>query len=1569
MIYFYGLMILFFSSYLLGHGFEWGYHSTNGPEYWADEYPTCGGFAQSPINILTSEVRSDKAFDPFKFGHYDAVPTSMTLLNNGHSAQVSAQMAAPATISSGGLTDEYTFLQFHFHWGADDTRGSEHTVDGHMYPAELHLVHYNTKYGSAAEALKNSDGLAVLGVFLEIGSTNSKMQHLIDGLARIKNSDAETSLTPFALGDLLPTNVHDFYRYIGSLTTPTCNEIVTWTVFKEAIQISSSQMGAFRQLIDSHGKAMVDNYRPVQPVNNRWVLDGAVMDFHWSYKGNTGPEYWPDYYKPCGGSSQSPVNIVTAELKGDKPFAPFTFKNYDAVPSAMTLFNNGHSAQATAQMAKAASIMGGGLDDEYTFLQFHFHWGADDTKGSEHTIDRQKYPAELHLVHYNKKYGSALNALQYPDGLAVLGVFLEIGGANNNLKHIIDGLADIKAADADTSITPFALEDLLPSNVDDFYRYKGSLTTPTCNEIVTWTVFKEAIEVSSAQMEAFRLLIDSHGKQMVNNYRPVEPLNDRWVFDGERNPFKWGYEGETGPDQWPDYYKPCGGSSQSPIDIVTADAVADGAWTPFKFSHYDSVPSAMTLVNNGHTAQLMSSMEHPAYIEGGGLFSEYVFLQLHFHWGSDDTQGSEHTLDGKKYPAELHLVHYNKKYGNALEALKHDDGLAVLGIFLDIGSNNANLDHIISGLADIEEADAETSITPFALEDLLPSNVKDFYRYSGSLTTPTCNEIVTWTVFRKPIEVSSAQMAAFRALLDDHSEPMVNNYRPVQPLNGRSVQSGDLDFHWCYEGECGPPKWPHYYPVCGGFSQSPVDINTAVVVKGTSHPFTFSNYDKLPTRMTLVNNGHSAQVTAEMASAATIKDGGLADTYTFLQFHLHWGSDDTQGSEHTIDGKMYPAELHLVHYNSKYGNAAEALKHSDGLAVLGVFLDIGSTNSKLQHLIDGLADITEKDGQTTITPFMLNDLLPPQTDQFYRYHGSLTTPTCNEIVTWTVFKNVLKLSTAQLREFRKLLDSKSHPIVDNYRPVQSIHGRTITDGVVSEEEEFHWGYEGASGPSFWADHYPLCGGSSQSPIDIITGTTTGTFMWTPFKFFNYNVVPTSMTLMNNGHTAQVSAVMTSPARIMGGGLIGDYTFLQFHFHWGSDNTKGSEHLVNGKSYPCELHLVHYKTEYGNAAEAIKHADGLAVLGVFLELSAVDNPNLTPLLDGFSHIHDAGSEHSITPTALASFLPFMVEGFYRYQGSLTTPTCNEIVTWTVFKQPITISAAQMVQFRTLYDDYGHLIVNNYRPVQPLNGRTVYAGLTTLHWSYTDKNGPDDWANDFPMCGGSSQSPIDIITSSSTVNTDWSPFVFTNYDAIPANMTILNNGHTAQLTVEMTSSATINGGNLTGEYTFAQFHFHWGKDDTNGSEHLVDGKSYPLELHLVHFKTSYGNIGEAIKHGDGLAVLGIFFEVSESDNAKLSSIISGLEKVHTSGSSEHITPFALGDLLPSAVNNFYRYSGSLTTPTCNEIVTWTVLKEPVTISSAQLAKFRELQDKEGHEIVENFRPVQDLNDREVYQANLA
>ena len=122
-------------------------------------------------------------------------------------------------------------------------------------------------------------------------------------------------------------------------------------------------------------------------------------------------------------------------------------------------------------------------------------------------------------------------------------------------------------------------------------------------------------------------------------------------------------------------------------------------------------------------------------------------------------------------------------------------------------------------------------------------------------------------------------------------------------------------------------------------------------------------------------------------------------------------------------------------------------------------------------------------------------------------------------------------------------------------------------------------------------------------------------------------------------------------------------------------------------------------------------------------------------------------------------------------------------------------------------------------------------------------------------------------------------FNGYD-IPRKAKIVNNGHSAK--VEFTdgqSAPWIAGGRLpTGQiFELLQFHWHWGSASSVGSEHTLNGRSFPMELHLVHWNTAYGTVANALNYHDGLAVIGFFYEVSPANNTRYDDITAGLLKV--------------------------------------------------------------------------------------------
>ena len=156
---------------------------------------------------------------------------------------------------------------------------------------------------------------------------------------------------------------------------------------------------------------------------------------------------------------------------------------------------------------------------------------------------------------------------------------------------------------------------------------------------------------------------------------------------------------------------------------------------------------------------------------------------------------------------------------------------------------------------------------------------------------------------------------------------------------------------------------------------------------------------------------------------------------------------------------------------------------------------------------------------------------------------------------------------------------------------------------------------------------------------------------------------------------------------------------------------GSEHTLNGERFPIELHIVHARDGVDDPLNTPK---GLAVTGFFFELDAEDNEALKPLSDTLVNILSSGSEHSLMGSGfridhlIREVAP--VEGPLRtvysyYQGSLTTPGCNEVVEWILFLTPLKISLKQLELFRALMDSEEESLVDNFRPVQELSGRQV------------------------------------------------------------------------------------------------------------------------------------------------------------------------------------------------------------------------------------------------------------------------
>ncbi|KAG8455893.1 hypothetical protein GDO86_001911 [Hymenochirus boettgeri] len=265
----------------------------------------------------------------------------------------------------------------------------------------------------------------------------------------------------------------------------------------------------------------------------------------------------------------------------------------------------------------------------------------------------------------------------------------------------------------------------------------------------------------------------------------------------------WCYSAQSsscGPDHWKDINHNCGGENQSPINIEMSKVKRDSLLGDIIFQGYNqSPPGPWKLMNDGHSVLLSLSGEvnqRHLNISGAGLPSTYQALQFHFHWGSSTKDGSEHLLNGKQYPMELHIVHMNAKYKNIAEAKKDTQGLAVLGFFFTVSdTDNHNYDMLVAAMKNLSlEGEYVELPSTFPMETLLPPHNKlsRYYRYQGSLTTPDCSEAVVWTVFEDPISISQRQLKILTetAHFTAHGEALVkmsNNFRPPQPLKKRKV--------------------------------------------------------------------------------------------------------------------------------------------------------------------------------------------------------------------------------------------------------------------------------------------------------------------------------------------------------------------------------------------------------------------------------------------------------------------------------------------------------------------------------------------------------------------------------------------------------------------------------------------------------------------------------------------------------------------------------------------------------------------------------------------------------------
>lgn len=258
---------------------------------------------------------------------------------------------------------------------------------------------------------------------------------------------------------------------------------------------------------------------------------------------------------------------------------------------------------------------------------------------------------------------------------------------------------------------------------------------------------------------------------------------------------QWCYQGQyscnetcRAPSDWHTLFPSCGGDRQSPINIVKSKALLDPALPPLCFKGYHKAHNVI-VQNMGHSAHF--TLPPTLRLSGGSLPGTYKALQFHLHWGTDAEPGSEHTLDGERFPMELHIVHIKDLYSTLEEAENDTTGIALLGFFFEESAeDNVHFDVVAEALGRVRYTGNSSRVRDVRLGDIMPpeEELRGYYRYNGSMTTPGCQEAVVWTVFQKTIPVSRRQLIKVSRELEFWTgRPMADIFRPVQQLNGRLV--------------------------------------------------------------------------------------------------------------------------------------------------------------------------------------------------------------------------------------------------------------------------------------------------------------------------------------------------------------------------------------------------------------------------------------------------------------------------------------------------------------------------------------------------------------------------------------------------------------------------------------------------------------------------------------------------------------------------------------------------------------------------------------------------------------
>jgi carbonic anhydrase len=711
---------------------------------------------------------------------------------------------------------KYNFYQVHWH------TPSENTVDGKSFPMEAHFVHQlddTALHGTYHR-------LAVIGLLYELGECNTFLDYFWNTFPETKGTAAYDGEELNFNAKLAEALVQGYYQWYGSLTTPPCTEGVSWNLLKQTQTVCQRQIDVLKAALAATQSGIAFNNRVPQPLNHR-VVSFTAGNGKWLYANDGETEANAAVQEATwgglclSGREQSPIDVVTATAAPSNVI-PSGSSTVPAISTHITaaleyVKNTGHGVQlfetspATHDLNQdgEAHVMAEGQPKghsmingaKYNFYQVHWH------TPSENTVDGKSFPLEAHFVH--QLDDPALVGGYHR--LAVIGLLYELGECNTFLDYFWDTFPKEKGTAAYEGEALNFNAKLAQALSEGYYHWYGSLTTPPCTEGVNWNLLKRTQTVCQRQVDVLKAALGATQHGLEFNNRVPQPLYNRvvTVSGGVALPsaVHWVYaeEAETEANALTQARTWGGlcvtGHEQSPIDVVTADAVATNV-IPSGSSTVDAISTNFGAVleyvkNTGHGLQLFETSPATHDLNAGGEAhvmaagqpkghsmingAKYNFYQVHWH------TPSENTVDGQSFPLEAHFVHQL----DDTDLVGGYHRLAVIGLLYELGECNTFLDNFWD-TAPTKKGTAEYTGSALDFNAKLSAELAEgYYHWFGSLTTPPCTEGVSWNLLKRTQTVCQRQVDKLKTMLAATQHGIDFNNRVTMPLNHRVVTSSE----------------------------------------------------------------------------------------------------------------------------------------------------------------------------------------------------------------------------------------------------------------------------------------------------------------------------------------------------------------------------------------------------------------------------------------------------------------------------------------------------------------------------------------------------------------------------------------------------------------------------------------------------------------------------------------------------------------------------------------------------------------------------------------------------------